>query len=110
MANAYTYVTEVGGLDTERSYLYEGEVDVCRYMADSQGGGVRCRYNPLRVGAREAGYMAVRVGDELALQEAVATQVAEVWWWRWWRCHGNREGRRGDDDKGRVSRARVARL
>jgi len=58
---AYSYVTEVGGIDTERSYLYEGEDDVCRFQAQ-------------RVGAKEHGHISVRTGDELALKEAVATQ------------------------------------
>jgi len=58
---AYSYVTEVGGIDTERSYLYEGEDDICRFQSQ-------------RVGAKEHGHISVRTGDELALKEAVATQ------------------------------------
>jgi len=58
---AYSYVTEVGGIDTERSYLYEGEDDICRFQSQN-------------VGAKEHGHISVRTGDELALKEAVATQ------------------------------------
>ncbi|XP_024917672.1 cathepsin L.1 [Cynoglossus semilaevis] len=60
MDNAFKYIKENGGIDTEESYPYEGE--------DGD-----CRYNPANIGATCTGYVDVKEGDEDALQEAVAT-------------------------------------
>ncbi|XP_066529050.1 procathepsin L-like [Hoplias malabaricus] len=60
MDKAFEYVQENRGLDTEDSYPYEG----------MDG---RCRFNPSTVGATCTGYVDIPSGDEMALQEAVAT-------------------------------------
>ncbi|CAG5866542.1 unnamed protein product [Menidia menidia] len=60
MDNAFKYIKENGGIDTEESYPYEAE--------DGQ-----CRYKPGNVGATCTGYTDVSEGDEDALKEAVAT-------------------------------------
>ncbi|KRT79326.1 Peptidase [Oryctes borbonicus] len=60
MTNAFKYVKANHGIDTEKSYPYEGE--------DNQ-----CRYNPKNSGATDTGYKMIRAGDENALQAAVAT-------------------------------------
>ncbi|XP_026799873.3 procathepsin L isoform X1 [Pangasianodon hypophthalmus] len=60
MDQAFEYVKENGGLDTEDSYPYE-----------AMDGN--CRFDPANVGANCAGYVDINRGDENALQEAVAT-------------------------------------
>ncbi|KAI4874694.1 hypothetical protein NFI96_021607 [Prochilodus magdalenae] len=60
MNQAFEYVKENGGLDTEQSYPYEG-VDG------------KCRYNPATVGATCTGFVDITKGEEKSLQEAVAT-------------------------------------
>uniref|UniRef100_A0AAR2LS92 Cathepsin L.1 n=1 Tax=Pygocentrus nattereri TaxID=42514 RepID=A0AAR2LS92_PYGNA len=60
MDQAFEYVKENGGLDTEESYPYEG--------IDKE-----CRFNPATVGATCTAYVDINKGDEEALQEAVAT-------------------------------------
>eukprot|EP00064_Thunnus_orientalis_P006738 superscaffoldBa00000715_g6756 len=60
MDNAFKYIIQSGGIDTEDSYPYEGE--------DGE-----CRYNPATIGAKCTGFTDVTQGDEDALQEAVAT-------------------------------------
>merc|ERR1719244_518985 len=37
MDNAFRYIKENGGIDTESSYPYEGEEDVCRYNPKWKG-------------------------------------------------------------------------
>ncbi|XP_033879982.2 procathepsin L-like [Acipenser ruthenus] len=60
MDQAFQYIKENGGIDTEESYPYEA-VDG------------KCRYSPQSIGATCSGYVDVTSGDENALQEAVAT-------------------------------------
>jgi len=61
MDNAFQYIKDNGGIDTEQSYPYEGEDD-------------KCRYNPKNKGAWDVGFVDVREGDENALKHAIATQ------------------------------------
>ncbi|XP_049320212.1 procathepsin L isoform X3 [Astyanax mexicanus] len=60
MNQAFQYVKDNGGLDTEDSYPYEAMEGYCRYYPDA-------------VGATCSGYVDISSGDEQALQEAVAT-------------------------------------
>ncbi|EZA62330.1 Cathepsin L [Ooceraea biroi] len=60
MDYAFRYVRENKGLDTEKSYPYEGEND-------------RCRYNPRNSGATDLGYVDIAQGNEEKLKAAVAT-------------------------------------
>lgn len=60
MDNAFQYVKDNGGIDTENSYPYEADDD-------------KCRYNPKNSGATDAGYVDVESGNEKKLQEALAT-------------------------------------
>ena len=62
MDAAFQYIKDNGGIDTEKSYPYEGEDDTCRY-------------NPKYKGAMDVGFMDVEAGDEDALKKAIATQV-----------------------------------
>ena len=62
MDYAFQYIKENGGIDTERSYPYEGEDD-------------KCRYNPAYRGATDIGFVDVEAGNEAALKSAIATQV-----------------------------------
>merc|ERR1711874_270353 len=55
------YIKENGGIDTEKSYPYEGEDD-------------KCRYNPAYRGATDIGFVDVEPGNEAALKSAIATQ------------------------------------
>jgi len=60
MDNAFRYIKQNGGIDTEDSYPYEGqELD--------------CRFNPNNVGAKDTGFIDVLSGNETALKYAVAT-------------------------------------
>jgi len=61
MDNAFQYIKDNGGIDTEESYPYEGEDD-------------KCRYNPKNKGAYDVGFVDVESGDEKALKHAIATQ------------------------------------
>jgi len=61
MDAAFQYIKDNGGIDTEKSYPYEGEDDVCRY-------------NPKYKGAWDVGFFDVPSGDEAALKSAIATQ------------------------------------
>lgn len=61
MDNAFQYIKENGGIDTEESYPYEGEDD-------------KCRYDPKNKGASDVGFVDVDAGNEEALKSALATQ------------------------------------
>ncbi|XP_011869904.1 PREDICTED: cathepsin L [Vollenhovia emeryi] len=60
MDNAFQYVRDNRGLDTEKSYPYEAEND-------------KCRYNPRNNGATDLGFVDIPQGDEEKLKAAVAT-------------------------------------
>ncbi|CAH2085104.1 unnamed protein product [Euphydryas editha] len=60
MNNAFNYIRDNGGIDTENTYPYEA--------VDN-----KCRYNPKNSGADDVGFMVIRKGDEQALKQAVAT-------------------------------------
>lgn len=59
MTNAFGYVQENGGIDSEEAYPYVGEEQPCRY--NSTGMAAQCK-----------GYKEIPVGNEHALQVAVA--------------------------------------
>jgi len=61
MDAAFQYIKDNGGIDTEKSYPYEGEDDTCRY-------------NPLYRGAMDIGFVDVEEGSEHSLKTAIATQ------------------------------------
>lgn len=60
MDNAFRYIKENGGIDTEKSYPYEG-------IDDS------CHYNPSTVGATDRGFVDIPEGDEEKMKQALAT-------------------------------------
>jgi len=60
MDNAFQYIKENNGIDTETTYPYEGEDDTCRYT-------------PTNKGADDKGFIDVPSGDEGKLKEALAT-------------------------------------
>ncbi|CAB3254334.1 unnamed protein product [Arctia plantaginis] len=60
MDYAFKYIKDNGGIDTERSYPYEGIDD-------------KCRYNPKDSGADDVGLVDIPNGDEEKLMQAVAT-------------------------------------
>lgn len=60
MTNAYIYVQNNPGVDTEPSYPYEEKQN-------------QCRFNPANVGAECMAHMEIQIGNEVALQQAVAT-------------------------------------
>ena len=68
MDNAFSYIKDQGGIDTENSYPYEAVEDR------------RCRYNPSQIGATDVGFTDVNSGDEDALKSAIATQVMKFCW------------------------------
>lgn len=59
MDNAFKYIKENGGIDTEDSYPYEGKND-------------NCRYDESKNGATVTGFVDVKSGDEDDLKKAVA--------------------------------------
>ncbi|KAK4305484.1 hypothetical protein Pmani_022614 [Petrolisthes manimaculis] len=59
MDNAFKYIEENGGIDTEDSYPYEAMND-------------KCRYNPDNSGATVSGFVDVKRNDESELKKAVA--------------------------------------
>lgn len=60
MDNAFSYIKDNGGIDTESSYPYEGTNDKCRYKAKTSG-------------AEDTGFVDVAEGDEDALKTALGT-------------------------------------
>nr|BAF94152.1 cathepsin L-like cysteine protease 2 [Plautia stali] len=60
MDNAFQYIKENHGIDTEKSYPYEGEDETCRFRKTS-------------IGATDSGFVDITQGDEEALMQAVAT-------------------------------------
>ena len=62
MDDAFAYVKKNGGLDTEEGYPYEASNGKCRYKASHKAATV-------------VGYQDIEVGDENALQRAVALVV-----------------------------------
>lgn len=60
MDQAFQYIQNNGGIDTEDSYPYEAINTTCRFSADN-------------IGATVTGYVDVTSGDENALQQAVGT-------------------------------------
>ncbi|XP_043286122.1 cathepsin L-like [Venturia canescens] len=60
MDQAFKYIKDNKGLDTEKSYPYEAEDD-------------KCRYNPKNSGAEDVGFVDIPEGDEEKLKAAVAT-------------------------------------
>lgn len=60
MDYAFQYIKSNHGIDTEKSYPYEGKVG-------------KCRYTQRTVGATDSGFVDVPEGDEKKLKEAVAS-------------------------------------
>lgn len=60
MDNAFQYIKDNKGIDTEESYPYKAEDD-------------KCKFSPQHVGATVTGYVDLPSGSEKKLQEAVAT-------------------------------------
>ncbi|XP_074111599.1 cathepsin L [Cotesia typhae] len=60
MDQAFQYIKDNKGIDTEKTYPYEAEDD-------------KCRYNPRNTGAEDVGYVDIPQGDEESLKKAVAT-------------------------------------
>lgn len=60
MDQAFRYIKDNGGIDTETSYPYEAMDDTCRYDADNSG-------------ATDKGFVDIPQGDEEKLKKAVAT-------------------------------------
>nr|UHM21912.1 cathepsin L7 [Zabrotes subfasciatus] len=60
MDNAFRYIKDNGGIDTEQSYPYDAKDE-------------KCHYNPRESGATDKGYVDIESGDEEQLKAAVAT-------------------------------------
>jgi len=60
MDNAFRYVKDNGGIDTEQSYPYDAEDE-------------KCHYNPRDKGATDKGFVDIESGNEEQLKAAVAT-------------------------------------
>ncbi|XP_015190417.1 PREDICTED: cathepsin L [Polistes dominula] len=60
MDQAFQYIKDNHGIDTEQSYPYEAEND-------------KCRYSPRNSGAVDVGFVDIPQGDEQKLKSAVAT-------------------------------------
>jgi cathepsin L len=61
MDNAFTYIKENGGIDTEQCYPYRGKASH------------DCQYNASCIGAVVTGFVDLPTGDEAKLMEALAT-------------------------------------
>lgn len=57
---AFQYIIDVGGIDTEASYAYDAKDETCKF-------------NKGNVGATLKSFVDVKSGDEAALQDASAT-------------------------------------
>uniref|UniRef100_A0A1L8DPC9 cathepsin L n=1 Tax=Nyssomyia neivai TaxID=330878 RepID=A0A1L8DPC9_9DIPT len=60
MDNAFRYIKDNGGIDTEKTYPYEGIDDTCKY-------------NPKNSGATDKGFVDIPTGNEQKMLKAVAT-------------------------------------
>lgn len=60
MDNAFRYIKDNGGIDTEKSYPYRAEDE-------------KCQYTPRNKGATDRGFVDIESGNEEKLQAAVAT-------------------------------------
>ncbi|MCS4559095.1 C1 family peptidase, partial [Shewanella sp. C32] len=60
MDNAFQYIKENHGIDTEKSYPYDAEDETCRFRRSN-------------IGATDSGFVDIPSGDEEALMQAVAT-------------------------------------
>lgn len=60
MDNAFQYIKENGGIDTETSYPYEAIDDTCKFKKQN-------------VGATDKGFVDIPTGDEEAMMKALAT-------------------------------------
>ncbi|GAB0097150.1 Cathepsin L [Sergentomyia squamirostris] len=60
MDNAFQYIKDNGGIDTEKSYKYEGIDDTCRY-------------DPRNRGATDKGFVDIPQGNEKKMMQALAT-------------------------------------
>lgn len=60
MDNAFKYIKDNGGIDTEKTYPYEGKDDTCRYNAKNSG-------------ATDKGFVDIPEGNENKLKLALAT-------------------------------------
>lgn len=60
MDNAFKYIKDNGGIDTEDSYPYHGESE-------------KCHFKKTDIGATDTGYVDIPQGDEAALKNASAT-------------------------------------
>lgn len=60
MDNAFRYIKDNGGIDTEESYPYKAEDE-------------KCHYKPANSGATDRGFVDIESGNEEQLKAAVAT-------------------------------------
>lgn len=60
MDNAFKYIKDNGGIDTEESYPYDGDDEQCKYKKQYKG-------------ATDIGFTDIPAGNEEAMKQAVAT-------------------------------------